>query len=236
MQVGFSKIPKFVMKRASVFLHNMNSRFALIAPSKWMLLEAKKSSLLKDKTMLFISNTLDASIPNVNFRPIPANTQIRLGVASMSSISYVKGGDLTRELEIEFEAQGLPFKFVYMNNYPQNGEGFSDFWGSIDYLVVLSRAENSPNVIHEAKRIGIPVIASNIGGIRELLDEDFDIGIDEVDLNKTSILAKLNAIQSSKRTSVNKERMQERFHQYTAGSIMDHIALYRKLSEESSNL
>ena len=236
LHVGYNKIPRFVMKRASIFLHNMNSRFALIAPSKWILLEAKKSSLLKDKTILFIPNTLDASIPNVNFRPIPANPQIRLGVASMSSISYVKGGDLTRELEIEFEAQRLPFKFVYMNNYPQNSEGLADFWGSIDYLVVLSRAENSPNVIHEAKRIGIPVIASNIGGIPELLDEDFDIGIDEIDLNKTSILAKLTAIQFSKRTSVSKERMQERFHQYTDGSIRDHIALYRKLSEESSNL
>jgi glycosyltransferase involved in cell wall biosynthesis len=100
----------------------------------------------------------------------------------------------------------------------------------------LSRAENSPNVIHEAKQLGIPVIASRIGGITELLDENFDIGIEELELNTRDILAKLNSIKHSKRTNVDKELMQERFRKYTDGSIKEHIALYQKVSSESRNL
>lgn len=43
------------------------------------------------------------------------------------------------------------------------------------FLVVPSLSENSPNVIAEAQLLGLPVIASNVGGIPELI-EDFVTG------------------------------------------------------------
>ena len=56
------------------------------------------------------------------------------------------------------------------------------FWREIDYLLALSRADNSPNVIHESKVAGVPIIGTNIGGIPELLNPSFDF-VFENDLN-----------------------------------------------------
>lgn len=236
LPIALNKIPNLVSNRTSRYIQNMESGFSMIAPSNWMLSEAKKSSLLKNKTILFIPNTLETIRKNFSLDSISNKLHIRLGVASMNTLSYVKGGDLTKELEVECNDHDLPFKFLFMNDFPQDDEGRLDFWKKIDFLIVLSRAENSPNVIHEAKQHGIPVIASRIGGITELLDENFDIGIDELDLNTRGILAKLNTIPFSKRTSTDRVRMQERFRQYTDSSIKEHIALYQKLSTESRNL
>ncbi len=41
-------------------------------------------------------------------------------------------------------------------------------------LVVPSRADNSPNVITEAQALGLPVLASRVGGIPEMVEEGSD--------------------------------------------------------------
>jgi glycosyltransferase involved in cell wall biosynthesis len=235
LQVGCRELPKLVHKNSSLLLHKMNNSFALVAPSKWMLLEAKKSSLLKDKTVVFIPNTLDANVPLKKHELNSNNLKVKLGIASMNSRSYVKGGDITRDLEIEIKRRDLPFTFVYMNSFPQDINGLSDFWSNIDYLVVLSRAENSPNVIHEAKQIGIPVIATKIGGITELLDDNFDIGIDQNELNVESILEKLLLISKSQSSESDRMRMQNAFRLYSGSSVTKHIDLYTMLTSESKN-
>jgi glycosyltransferase involved in cell wall biosynthesis len=235
LKIGLNKIPNLVSKRSFSYIQNMDSRFAVIAPSNWMLSEAKKSYLLKNKKIIFIPNTLETTKKKILPGTKSDESFIRLGVASMNTHSYVKGGDLTKELEMKCNDHDLPFKFVYMNEFPQDEDGRSDFWKKIDFLIVLSRAENSPNVIHEAKQLGIPVIASRIGGITELLDENFDIGIDELDLNTRGILAKLNGISLRKRTGTDRDQMLQSFRKYTDGSINEHIALYQKLSIETRN-
>ena len=229
LKIGVSRLPNLVIKRASKFLQAMDSRVALIAPSKWIYVEAKKSTLLKDKTIDFIPNTLGTKSIQLSPRPNFVKPNIKLGVASMDSRSFVKGGDITKGLSSEFGNQKLPFEIVYMNTFPQNASGATEFWNIIDYLMVLSRAENSPNVIHEAKQFGIPVIASKIGGITELLDEDFDIGIDPINLSVGGVLEALEQISSRDKSFARVEQMQERFSIYTERSIKDHISLYEKL-------
>ena len=229
LKTGVSRLPSLVIKRASRFLQTMDSRVALIAPSKWIYVEAKKSTLLKDKTIDFIPNTLGSRRIPVTPRPNVVKSNIKLGVASMDSRIYVKGGDITKGLSSEFRNQKLPFEIVYMNTFPQNAAGAAEFWKRIDYLMVLSRAENSPNVIHEAKQFGIPVIASKIGGITELLDQDFDIGIEPFNLSVGGVLEALEQISSRDKSFERVEQMQERFSIYTERSIKDHISLYEKL-------
>ena len=231
LKIGVSRLPNLVIKRASRFLQAMDSRVALIAPSKWIYVEAKKSTLLKDKTIEFIPNTLGTNSIQLSARPNFVKSNIKLGVASMDSRSFVKGGDITKGLSSEFGTQKLPFEIVYMNTFPQNASGATEFWNRIDYLMVLSRAENSPNVIHEAKQFGIPIIASKIGGITELLDEDFDIGIDPINLSIGGVLEALEQISSRGKSVARVEQMQERFSMYTERSIKDHISLYEKLIE-----
>lgn len=229
LKIGVNRLPNLVIKRASRFLQAMDSRVALIAPSKWIYVEAKKSTLLKDKTIDFIPNTLGTNSIQLSSRPNFVKSNIKLGVASMDSRSFVKGGDITKGLSSEFDTQKLPFEIVYLNTFPQNTSGATEFWNKIDYLMVLSRAENSPNVIHEAKQFGIPIIASKIGGITELLDEDFDISIDPINLSVGGVLEALEQISSRGKSVARVQQMQDRFFMYTERSIKDHISLYEKL-------
>ena len=98
----------------------------------------------------------------------------------------------------------------------------------IDVLLVPSRADNSPNIIHEAKRMGLPVIASLVGGISELLEPDFDEPIPAQNLDADSILRLLKNWETKDR-ELNLKNMQSNFEAYTGSSIQDHISLYVEL-------
>jgi len=56
----------------------------------------------------------------------------------------------------------------------KNKHKVKEFMQSADYLIVPSLCyENSPTVIYEAMKVGLPIIASHIGGIPELVDDKF---------------------------------------------------------------
>jgi glycosyltransferase involved in cell wall biosynthesis len=69
------------------------------------------------------------------------------------------------------DAAGLPVRF--MGAFPR--ERLGDVYGQIDVLVVPSLwLENSPLAIHEAFMAGVPVVASRIGGIENLIDDGYN--------------------------------------------------------------
>ena len=49
-----------------------------------------------------------------------------------------------------------------------------EFWGAIDVLVVPSIIENFPTVIAEAAYHSIPVVASEVGGIPEMINKGWN--------------------------------------------------------------
>ena len=54
-------------------------------------------------------------------------------------------------------------------------DGLAHVYGQIDVLVVPSIwDENSPLVVHEAFAAGIPVVASNVGGLCEVIADGID--------------------------------------------------------------
>ena len=105
----------------------------------------------------------------------------------------------------------------------------SDFWGRIDLLFVPSRADNSPNVILEAKSVGIPTLASRIGGIPELLERNFDtlFSIESDSINE--IFAKIVAIQQRQISS------RIRFSS-DSQSQKSHLSLYSDLILKNSEM
>ena len=102
------------------------------------------------------------------------------------------------------------------------------FWGNLDILLVPSRAENSPNVIHEAKSLGIPILASDVGGISELLHPDYDHLISLKDLNAEYILQQLLGIKPDI-SEKNRAEIKKRFSNYSQNSVSQHIELYQEV-------
>ncbi len=183
---GFPKKNLFGAARS---LRSETNPITLIAPSQWIANEFSKSVVAD------LFNV--AVIPNVhgelNFADVKDSNPavIRIGYASRYSNSWIKGFDLLKELIEESKQSEIKFDFIYMSDFEDSEFLNSSFWREIDFLFVPSRMDNSPNVIHEAKINGVPVIASAVGGISELLSNETDISFDIDSFQPSNLLARI---------------------------------------------
>jgi len=221
------------MRSTREFANEMKNLY-LIAPSKWMRDQAIKSRLVPPNRVRFIPNTLgtDFSSKSQKVKTAGDSEVFKLGIASMDVDSYIKGGDIVKQLVTEVTESQLPFEFVKMKDFEAN-TGAEKFWESIDCLLVLSRADNSPNVIHEAKHFGIPVVGSMLGGIAELLDPDFDYLVDGPDVSAIEIQEYLSALYSSSEFKEKLAVMKERFNTYVENSIDSHLEYYNFILQKT---
>jgi|688.fasta_scaffold04272_16 glycosyltransferase involved in cell wall biosynthesis len=173
----FRSFPRRNLAMAESKYEKLFSEATFIAPSQWILNQAKASRLLRSSRIEFIPNVIKP--PKQDVSPYDETKGIRLGFAAMDPNSYIKGGGFfTRATEYSHRNPN-EIKVVKMNEFKVD---INAFWGAIDFLCVPSNADNSPNVIHEAKLLGIPVLATRVGGIPELLNSDFDIVLDSPDV------------------------------------------------------
>ena len=207
-----------------------STNLVFIAPSHWILDRSVRSAVLRGMKIFFIPNTLSnwPQIKAPHIRDISKSKQIVIGVASMNHKSYIKGWDTIQSLEKLISIEPKKYLVIYLNQFDSSLESVKNFWQKIDYLLVPSKADNSPNVIHEAKSLGIPVIASMVGGIPELLDERFDIGINPNQMSGQTIV---DRILSRERQITDKSviNMLDNFSNYISNSVLDHIKLYKNL-------
>lgn len=194
-----------------------------IAPSQWIFERAKSSRLLSLSKIRMIPNVI--TIPEQTILEIISNPEseshanINLGVASMNPKDSIKGGDLISRISaLQIDAE---FSLLYMKDF----EDTEAFWASIDYLLVPSIIDNSPNVIHEAKLRGIPVFATRVGGITEMLS-DFDVSFGNVDLQ--GFLIGLNEIRSNL-SRIDKSQIRKSFLNYTNNPLEAHLDLYQSV-------
>jgi glycosyltransferase involved in cell wall biosynthesis len=139
--------------------------------------QAKKSSILRNANVIqqpnvhsgFASEFQDFSRDS---HLKPAN-HFNIGVASLDSSSPLKGADLIPEILRKLKHEHASFNLLELARFPKTQNGYMQFWSDIDCLLVLSRADNSPNVIHEARIAGVPIIATNVGGIPELINTSY---------------------------------------------------------------
>jgi len=222
------EFPRQNSKRVEKLLKDKNSEnLIFISPSNWMVREAKQSRNLKDVKIVQVPNSLGIGSPFLVEKNQVVGTKsnsFRIGLAAMDQTSYIKGGDVVQKLKKMSFEDGSFFEFVQMSDFDQKDLG--KFWSNIDLLLVPSREDNSPNVIAEAKYFSKKVIASEVGGIPELLDLDHDILIPESNLDAPYIYEIL-------------KELQERSHSFplksSAISMKDnnsvelHAEVYRKL-------
>jgi len=196
----------------------------LIAPSQWIFDEFSKSSVAKIFNVEVIPNVQG----NLKFRNKrkPNLSVVRLGYASKYSKSWIKGFDLLQSLIEESKRFGIKFEFIYMNDFEDSEFISSRFWSEIDFLLVPSRMDNSPNVIHEAKINGVPVIASDVGGIGELLSSETDILFDVKTFNPRNLLNKIVNYSSGIQNRTNNTKFQTQYEASQIKALNKLINLY----------
>ena len=182
LNFGFNFLPALNHNKVKELFRKYNSQIIITAPSKWIQTLASQSSICKDLLIEYLPNfSRDAkTFSNIlESKVLHGETQeLILGVASMDKNSYLKGREILKDISASLKRQSIKAKLVYLSDYQNRRDGNEYFWNSIEYLLVPSVVDNSPNVIHEAKGLGIPILATNVGGIGELLNPKYDFLID----------------------------------------------------------
>jgi glycosyltransferase involved in cell wall biosynthesis len=175
--------------------------FRIISPSKW-LQDCSTTSLAIDP--LQIVTILNPLGPNWNQEKFKYSLRdrfvgkIKIGVATMSD-SFVKYGDLLDELNSSHDFQEK-YEILYLRDFNASEGALPEFWREIDFLLALSRADNSPNSVLEARSLQIPILTSNIGGIPELLGE-YDHALESEEHTVEGLLCRMAEITANIRDS-----------------------------------
>ena len=214
------------------YLKKFSEQIVLIAPSEWIKREAEFSSSLNGVRVHKIANY-------INFYPATPDSKsaykllgspLVIGIASMEPYSYIKGGFLLKSLE---ESAHCTWKIIKMSDL-DSAKIEKDFWDSIDFLLVPSLVDNSPNVIHEARVRGVPVIATDVGGISELLDEELDLKIPKgIEIQDLIIQVNAHAIRISSNIESLKANAYRSYVESNGDIIQKHILLYSELMARS---
>ncbi len=216
------------LKRQKNFLQRYSSQIKVIAPSRWLTSIAAAQLEPLGISVAYVPNfhpepKVDCSSPKVKLR---GDHRLALGIASLDPNSYLKGGDLLPEIQKIIQQKSLPVQFIYLRDFENSPNGSSRFWKQVDYLLVLSRADNSPNVIHEARINGVKVLGTNVGGITELLIKNFDVPITLSHLNPTHIV---NVIENLISSQESQDSVEPPKFNYSEGAISGISEVYSEL-------
>jgi len=169
----FMRNPIYRNQQRNLELLKEVKNLRVVTPSLWLKKIAMKSKILRNTKISVIPNIFPTNGRELQRRePIHERSKlIRMGVASMYPFAEIKGGQFIKKLMTD--SNGIELLFL------KDFHGRADeFWKEIQILLVPSLQDNSPNVIHEAKQVGVPVIGTKVGGIPELLSERYDLVVD----------------------------------------------------------
>jgi glycosyltransferase involved in cell wall biosynthesis len=176
-------IPRYGYRKSHKQITSISNSITFVSPSIWLKNIAESSPLAEDIKVNSLQNVLGFSwiseLIKADQEECCRNSKVVIGVASMDPRNYVKGGDILNDLQSIMKVQENNFEILFLSKVGKSNNQVEEFWSKIDYLLVNSRIDNSPNVIHEAKSLGIPVIATRVGGIPELLSSEEDTLISE---------------------------------------------------------
>lgn len=171
-------------------LHKIRSRIHLIAPSAWMARMAASSKLFAGLPCAVIPNSFDLACFHPRHRDagraqlgLDPTSALLLFVA-VSVSNPVKGmASLLEALPRLQAACPVPLAVACIgsqSNAVPDGvrwlgrisdpAALAALYAAADLLVVPSLIDNAPNVIAEAHACGLPVVASAVGGIPEMIE------------------------------------------------------------------
>ena len=182
-----SKIVNNSRLKLDKFLNNSQVRY--IAPSRWIREELLKARPHMPADVISVipniipaigerSERSETSVKNLNFLFISANVNapfkgLPLGLRALEI--YVETFKPSRNVTLTIVGQNTysekKSKFLKLNYVGvKNTREILQLMDNCDFLIVPSLSENSPAVITEAQMVGIPVIATCVGGISEQIE------------------------------------------------------------------
>jgi len=191
------RIPGTSLSQFSHFLEKIDKGshgVSLICPSQWIASQAKISRYIAHaREVSVIPNVIDmpVEVKGSFFRKQNSDV-VKLLFVAASINAHVKGFSFLlttlSKCASEFRTRtGLKINLAVIGasgNFPivetdivveylgvKDSDQILKLLKDFDFLVVSSFSENLPNVISEAQLVGLPVIASNVGGIPELVRE-----------------------------------------------------------------
>ncbi len=225
-------VTRLNLRRLKKMIFRYQQQITIIAPSKWILNSAKSSNILSNSNIQQISNIhygFNATSEPFSSLRIGIEKPIKFGIASMDKSSSIKGGDLVDQLARVITTDNLGVRILSLYDYFESKIDPLKFWGDIDYLLVLSRADNSPNVIHEAKINGVPVIGANVGGISELLSPEYDFLIEMNGLEVSQILKIIEEIFTYKKQS-DPKLIKKNYSEFISGEFSKFLLVYESVN------
>lgn len=118
------------------------------------------------KWVLFVGNLLPVKNPSLLLRAVAAVR--RAPGAPDARLVMVGAGPLEQAVKSEAQQLGLADSLVLPGSLP--ARRVADYMRAADLLCLSSHNEGVPNVLLEAFASGLPVVATDVGGIAELLD------------------------------------------------------------------
>jgi glycosyltransferase involved in cell wall biosynthesis len=226
-------LPRRAHLESLEIINRSSESLVFIAPSKWIEAQARESSLLKNSTIVCVPNSLHDFYrtkvqAKIQSGLVQNSLKIKVGIASKDPKSYIKGGDLVSEIGAN-QTFNESYELIFLADFELDSK--DTFWEVIDLLFVPSRIDNSPNVIHEAKSLGIPVVGTNVGGIPELLDEEVDIVIEIEDVSFDFFVRNHARLKNTIKNNAAKTHSQELFRTWSENSIPQHFGLYKSLTK-----
>ena len=161
---------------------------------------------------------LPAPLDVDKFKEIPDVTQIENQIAYIGRDSYEKGIDILKNIENRIKG-----KVVYCTNVTWK-EAMVTLKSS-SLLVIPSRMESIPQVIKEAFYLRVPIVATNVGGIPELITNEVT-GLLVPPNDPKQLLDTINQLLENKEKS---EKLSERGYDFVMKNFTWEILLPKYL-------
>lgn len=191
---GFNDLSTKIFRQKIPIINQLN--LTIVTTSRWLAGEASQSNLFSSKNIIVIPTPIDSEV----FKPIDKNNAraklklphdkkiILLGAMNLKdkrkgfsylikALKFLKTKNSEPDIEVavfgkidESIVSDIHFKINQLGSL-KSEEQIVSAYNSADVFIAPSLEDNLPNTIMEAMACGTPILAFNVGGISDMVDD-----------------------------------------------------------------